>query len=69
VQLTRLWPFPAEEFSSLVEGKTLVVAENNSIGQLARLIRMETGLKADRLILKYDGRPFSVDDILAEVNE
>ena len=65
VQLTMLWPFPAGQFTPLVEkADRVIVAENNSTGQLARLIRMETGIEADSTILKYDGRPFSVDDIL-----
>ena len=69
VQLTMLWPFPAEQFVPLVENcKNVIVAELNSIGQLARLIRMETGIAATDTILKYDGRPFSVDDILKHFN-
>jgi 2-oxoglutarate ferredoxin oxidoreductase subunit alpha len=65
VQLYRLWPFPGRELKKLVDGHgKLVVAENNSLGQLARLIRMETGLAATDAILRYDGRPFSVDQIL-----
>ncbi len=70
VQLTMLWPFPSERFVPLVEGaKKIIVAENNSIGQLARLIRMETGIAASDTILKYDGRPFSVDNILEYFNK
>lgn len=69
VQFTMLWPFPAHQFVPLVEGcKNIVVAENNSIGQLARLIRMETGIAATDRILKYDGRPFSVNDIVDHLN-
>ena len=65
LQLYRLWPFPAEELKKRLEGhREIVVAENNSLGQLARLMRMETGLAATDTILKYDGRPFSVDQIL-----
>ncbi|MFH1069216.1 MAG: 2-oxoacid:acceptor oxidoreductase subunit alpha [Candidatus Glassbacteria bacterium] len=68
LQLYRLWPFPAESFREQAAGHSrMVAAENNSTGQLARLIRMETGLASDRTILKYDGRPFSVDDILVKL--
>ena len=33
-------------------------------GQLNRLLRQETGLKADELVLKYDGAPFTPEYIL-----
>ena len=70
VQLTMLWPFPSGRFLPLVEGADrLIVAEGNSTAQLARLIRMETGIAATDSILKYDGRPFSVDDILGYFNK
>jgi len=65
VQLTRLWPFPSGELRRQLEGHgKIVVAENNSLGQLGRLMRAESGIRADESILKYDGRPFSVNDIL-----
>jgi 2-oxoglutarate ferredoxin oxidoreductase subunit alpha len=69
VLFTLLWPFPAGQFVPLVEGyKNVIVAEGNQSGQLARLIRMETGIEATSRINKYDGRPFSVDDILKHFN-
>ena len=67
IHLTRLWPLPAKELGDLVrDSKRLLVAENNSLGQLDWLLRAGAGLRAERKILKYDGRPFSVDDILKE---
>ena len=69
LQLHELWPFPAEAvISALGGGKTkTVVVENNATGQLARLIRAETGIKADRSILKFDGRPFTPAQIVREL--
>ena len=68
LQIYRLWPFPVGEFQKQVAGHSkVVVAENNATGQLARLIRMESGLAATLSILKYDGRPFSVGDILGKL--
>ena len=65
IQLARLWPFPCEELKKHLEGhRRIVVAENNSLGQMARLMRAESGIQATETILKYDGRPFSVNDIL-----
>ncbi|MFC2020386.1 2-oxoacid:acceptor oxidoreductase subunit alpha [Chloroflexota bacterium] len=58
--LSELWPFPAEGVAGLMDkAKQSYVIENNATGQLARLIRTETGKKASGNILKYDGRPFT----------
>ena len=55
-----LWPFPAESVDKILAGTEQVcIVENNATGQLARLIRAETGRQMPRQILKYDGRPFT----------
>jgi 2-oxoglutarate ferredoxin oxidoreductase subunit alpha len=41
--------------------------ENNAIGQLAYLIKSETGKDINWKILKFDGRPFSPMHIVKEV--
>ncbi len=54
-----LWPFPAEVAqTALQKAERFITIENNSSGQLAQLIRQETGLSPSEKILKYDGRPF-----------
>jgi len=68
VHINRLWPFPEQQFSRAARDHGRVVAvENNSMGQLARLIRMETGVRADQCVLKYDGRPFCARDIIERI--
>ena len=70
LQLTQVWPFPAEQVTGALsknEMKTFVV-ENNATGQLAKLIRAETGI-ATESILKYDGRPFSPSVIVKAVEK
>lgn len=60
LQLNELWPFPAGDVSDVLnEAKIIYVVEGNAVGQLARLIRTETGIQVDGMILKYDGRPFT----------
>ncbi|TMW73281.1 2-oxoacid:acceptor oxidoreductase subunit alpha [Alteribacter natronophilus] len=52
-------PFPAEEVRKLMaQADKVAVVENNATGQLARLIRMETGAGNLETVLKYDGNPF-----------
>ncbi len=69
IVLNHLYPFPADEVSKAMEQavRTYVI-EGNATGQLARLMRTETGKKPDGLVLKYDGRPltpaFIVDELM-----
>ncbi len=70
VHLTELWPFPAEAISKTIgKAKNVYVVENNATGQLAHLIRAETGIKVNGKIPKYDGRPFSPAHIAREVKK
>lgn len=43
---------------------TIVNLEQNATGQLASLIRQQTGLTCHHSLLKYDGRPWSKDEII-----
>ena len=65
VHLSELWPFPAAPVAAALSGaQKLVMVEANATGQCNRLLRQETGLKADHLVLKYDGAPFTPEYIL-----
>ena len=65
VHLSEIWPFPIEAVTQALQGaKKTIVMEGNAVGQLARLLRRETGLTADHLVLRYDGLPFTPDFIL-----
>jgi len=65
VHLSELWPFPVEAVAAALKGsKKLVMAEMNATGQLNRLLRQETGIKTDHLVLKDDGAPFTPEYIL-----
>ncbi len=70
VHLTYLWPLPVEALSELIENaqKTLMI-EGNYTGQLAHIIRRETGVKINHVLTKYDGQPFYPADICAKVKE
>ena len=69
LHLSQLWPFPVEAVASAMKkAKRTYVIENNFTGQLAGLICEQTGLAAGN-ILKYDGRPFTPEIILAELRK
>ena len=68
IHFSDLWPFPAEETASMLDAcRRTVAVEQNYTSQLARLIRMSTGRSVDRTVNKYDGRPFSPEDIVDEL--
>jgi 2-oxoglutarate ferredoxin oxidoreductase subunit alpha len=65
VHLSQVWPFPSDEMLKLLSGARMIInIENNAQGQLARLLRRETGIKVGKSILKYDGRPFDIDSVI-----
>jgi 2-oxoglutarate ferredoxin oxidoreductase subunit alpha len=60
VQVVSLEPFPTDAVLEELKGvKKIISVEQNSFGQFADLFERKTGLKIDKRILKYDGRPFS----------
>jgi len=70
LHLNELWPFPAEKVTDVLKkAKQSYVVENNAGGQLARLIRQETGQQVTGTILKFDGRPFSPAVIAQKLRE
>ncbi len=63
IQPLVLSPFPVKQFQEALTGvKKIISVENNATGQLARLIK-NYGFNADENVLKYDGRPFSLDEL------
>jgi 2-oxoglutarate ferredoxin oxidoreductase subunit alpha len=69
VHFCDLWPFPAEEAAAALQDAKVVVVENNYTGQFKRLLQGETCIKVAGVISRYDGRPFSVEDVLAGLKE
>jgi 2-oxoglutarate ferredoxin oxidoreductase subunit alpha len=70
IHLSQVWPFPASKITTLLKkAKKTITVENNAAGQLARLIRREAGIKVNRSILKFDGRPFDLDFLIERIRE
>jgi 2-oxoglutarate ferredoxin oxidoreductase subunit alpha len=69
VHFCDLWPFPVEAAKDALQGGKLVAVENNYTGQFRRLLQSETCIEVDHSILRFDGRPFSPEDILDGLKE
>jgi 2-oxoglutarate ferredoxin oxidoreductase subunit alpha len=59
-QVHPLHPSAADCFG---KAEQLVVIENNAVSQFSGLIKLHAGFDVDRKILKYNGLPFSVEEL------
>lgn len=70
IQIRLLHPFPADEVSELLQSaQPVITVESNYSGQLARLVREQTGRKSDHLVLKYNGRPMTGNEIYRSLKD
>jgi 2-oxoglutarate ferredoxin oxidoreductase subunit alpha len=63
LHVKQLYPLPAEVGDYLKKAKKLILIENNAGGQLGQLIKLTTGIEINDRLLKYNGLPFSVEEI------
>ena len=70
LQVRLVTPFPTDLVTAaLGRAKRLVGIEMNYTGQLAGLVREKTGQEMTDLIVKYNGRPISSDEVFTTVRE
>lgn len=65
----QIYPFHKEVAEYLEKAEDVIIFENNAQGQMANLIKLETGFEIQERILKYDGMPFSVEDVEENLKE
>ena len=58
----QIWPLHSSTAELLGRARKIFVAEGNSTGQFARLLRARTGVEATGAVLKYSGLQFSVEE-------
>jgi 2-oxoglutarate ferredoxin oxidoreductase subunit alpha len=47
--------------------RRIIVVEGNAAGQFAELLRRETGATIAERVLKYDGSPFAVEELIERI--
>ncbi|MDO8566427.1 MAG: 2-oxoacid:acceptor oxidoreductase subunit alpha [Candidatus Moranbacteria bacterium] len=62
----QVYPLP-KKVKKLLMKKKIVVLENNFSGQFTNLLKLEYGVKITDTILKYDGDPFSVEEVVEKL--
>lgn len=61
VQFRTMWPLHATETEALLKDANTIGVENNYTSQMAKVIRMETGIQMKHFINKFDGEPFTLE--------
>ena len=65
----QVYPLPTETLDYLKKAKKRIVIENNATAQFGNLLKLHTGIEMDTKILKYTGRPFSVEEVQAKLED
>jgi len=69
LHFSQVWPLVPEQFMGfLQDARQVVCVEGNATGQMASLIRRETGFKIHRQVNRYDGLPITPEFISQELN-
>ena len=70
LQIVYMSPFPAEQVEEVLSlARRSIIIENNKMSQLGGLIKEHTGMDIQHKLLKYDGRPFSPEQIYEAIKK
>ncbi|MDD5416645.1 MAG: 2-oxoacid:acceptor oxidoreductase subunit alpha [Candidatus Aenigmarchaeota archaeon] len=70
MQISYISPFPIKLVTDeMKKSKNIILVENNQTGQLGEIIREQTGIEIKNKLLKYDGRPFTKNEIVKGVSK
>jgi 2-oxoglutarate ferredoxin oxidoreductase subunit alpha len=68
LQTVTVWPFPAEEVSAFLgSARATMVIEGNATGQFEGLVRERCLKEVEHRLRRYDGRPFSPEQIYQSI--
>ncbi len=68
MHVTQIYPLHLTIKFRMSKAQKVIVVENNATGQFAKLMTRETGLPVHQTILKYDGMPFSVEELVEKIS-
>jgi len=69
IHFSYLYPLDKNKIKTLFSdsSKQYILVENNSEGQLGKLLQMEVGISFENKILRYDGRPLAVEQFIEKI--
>lgn len=65
----QIYPLHPYTKGYLEKAKQIIIIENNATGQFGKLIKLETGVDIENKILKYNGLPFSVEELVSKLKD
>jgi 2-oxoglutarate ferredoxin oxidoreductase subunit alpha len=63
LHFNQVYPLHPDTVSYLQRARTTVIIENNATAQFGKVVELHAGRKIGKKILKYNGAPFSVEEI------
>jgi 2-oxoglutarate ferredoxin oxidoreductase subunit alpha len=67
LHFSQVYPLHAETSEILKRAENKIIIEDNATGQFAKLINLKTGIDFNKRILKYDGMPFMLEDVIERI--
>jgi len=64
LHIKQVYPLHSMIIDYLKKAQDVVIIENNATSQLGKLIKLHTGFDIQKRILKYNGLPFSVEEVV-----
>jgi 2-oxoglutarate/2-oxoacid ferredoxin oxidoreductase subunit alpha len=68
LSFSQLFPLHPDTASFFTGAQSTVIIENNATSQFGRILLTEAGVRIDHRILAYDGLPFSVEELVSELD-
>jgi 2-oxoglutarate ferredoxin oxidoreductase subunit alpha len=68
LHFSQVWPLPSETGSRLRRAERRILVENNATAQFGQVLAMSTGVTITECILKYDGLPFTVEELAGRIS-
>jgi len=69
LHIKQLYPVDRRIGEYMARAKRTIIIENNATSQMARLLKLHLGRDTDRSILKYNGMPFSPEELVPRLRE
>jgi 2-oxoglutarate/2-oxoacid ferredoxin oxidoreductase subunit alpha len=63
----QVFPIAPENASYLKKATQTIIVENNATSQFGKIIQLTTGITIKHQILKYNGMPFSIEELVNQI--
>jgi 2-oxoglutarate ferredoxin oxidoreductase subunit alpha len=69
LHFSQVYPLHTGTIEYLRRAKRIILVEGNATGQFGNLIKLQTDIEPHDRILKYNGLPFSVEEVIMKLRE